>query len=98
MSFSTMFFFKNFIPEDRRKKIHMCSHCGDLHYVDSDDDEFYEDDDDYFEDDDYYYDNLPCDDDEDSVVRVVCYAPPCIGLLVIYIFFSKSITVIVVHI
>lgn len=86
MSFSTMFFFLIFFPEDRRKKIHMCSHCGDLHYVDSDDDEFYEDDDDYFEDDDYYYDNLPCDDDEDSVVSVVCYAPPCIGLLVIYIF------------
>ncbi|XP_056022418.1 uncharacterized protein LOC125649643 [Ostrea edulis] len=55
---------------DRRRKIHMCSCCKDLHYVDSDDEDFY-DDDYYFEeddDDDDYYDDLPCDDDDESVL------------------------------
>ncbi|XP_062596031.1 kinesin-related protein 4-like [Saccostrea cucullata] len=58
--------------KDKRRKIHVCKSCGNIHYMDSDDEDFYDDyDDQYFEnddDDDDYYDNLPCDDDEESVL------------------------------
>lgn len=47
----------------------MCFCCKDFHYVDSDDEDFY-DNEDYFEDDDDYYDDLPCDDDDESTVSL----------------------------